>query len=66
MALHGDSGGDFHDRRAEADRLLDMIEGHENELTTKELGFIDDCSDPDRPITPGMLFWLRDIKDKLL
>jgi hypothetical protein len=66
MKLHGETGGDFHDRRAEANRLLEMIEGNEEKLTPKELGFVDDCRDPDRPITPGMLFWLRDINERLL
>lgn len=64
--LFNESGGDLHDRRAEADKILAMIEGHEGRLSEKELGFIETCADPATVISGRMLFWLRDIKDKLL
>lgn len=61
------SGGNETSRRVEADRLFGMIEPHLNRLSQKEQNFVESC-DPDggRPISSRMLFWLRDIKDRLL
>jgi hypothetical protein len=63
--LFQDSGSTADERRTEADRLLTMLEGYEVQMEPKELRFIEDVNDG-RAVTPKMLFWLRDIKDKYL
>jgi hypothetical protein len=64
--LTTESGSDSPARRAEADKLLKMIDGCQDFIVTatgKELQFVQDCHDG-RQVTTKMLFWLRDIKDK--
>lgn len=61
--LFQETGGSADDARAEADRILQMLEGFELRMSEREACFVDDCRDG-RHITPKMLFWLRDIKDK--
>lgn len=64
--LTQDSGSDSVARRAEADKLLRMIDAEQDFIvlaTNKELQFVQDCHDG-REITTKMLFYLRDIKDK--
>jgi hypothetical protein len=57
------------ERRAEADRILKILDnsGAElaEELSEKELDFIIDIEDG-RPISAKMLSWLRHIKDRVL
>jgi len=64
--LTQDSGSDSTARRAEADKLLHMIDECQDFIvlaSNKELQFVQDCHDG-RLVTTKMLFWLRDLKDK--
>jgi hypothetical protein len=64
--LTTESGSDSTARRAEADRLLRMIDECPDFITlasARELAFTNEIRD-NRPITAKMLFWLRDVKDK--
>lgn len=64
-SLFNQSGGTAEDRRAEADRILRTLDT--DSMEPKEAEFVDGLiMDPARPVTPKMLFWLRDIKDKYL
>lgn len=68
MAYHpmsNDTGGTADDRRAEADRILIMLEPVAYMLTDKETEFVDRSS-LGGSVSPKQLFWLRDIKDKYL
>lgn len=51
------------ERRAEADRIVGMLEGCLEQMTPNESDFIERVSDG-IPISVKQLFWLRDIKDK--
>jgi hypothetical protein len=64
--LTTESGSDSSARRAEADRILKMIDESLDFISLasdKELRFTNDVRDG-RLITTKMLFWLRDIKTK--
>ena len=64
--LTNDTGGRAEDRRAEADRILDMLDViPSDEMTVKEQEFMDYVYFG-HAISPKQLFWLRDIKDKYL
>ena len=52
-------------RREEADRILKMLEGEADNLTTKEQDFMEQMQDGG-PVSVKQLFWMRDIKDKYL
>lgn len=65
MSLGGDSGGTNESRRIEADRLLERITAHDDDLNKHDLAFVMDCQDPDRVITSRMIFWLRDIAERV-
>ena len=68
MAYHpltNDTGGTADDRRAEANRILKLLEGHDDRMTAKERAFVEDM-DNDWDVSPKQLFWLRDIKNKYL
>ena len=65
MALFQTSGGTADDRRAEADRLYDLLLDHLDIVTHSEYEFIESCNPgEERAITPKMLFCLRDLKEK--
>ena len=51
------------ERRAEADRIINIFDGYRDEMTLKENEFIDQMDNPS-PVSPKQLFWLRDIKAK--
>lgn len=53
-------------RREEADALLKLIGDSLQMMEPREAAFVESCGDPERQITPKMLGWLRDIKDKYL
>lgn len=64
--LTTESGSDSPARRAEADKLLKMIDACPDFITLasqRELNFTNEVRD-NRPITAKMLFYLRDIKDR--
>jgi len=63
--LFQDSGSTPDSRRAEADKLLAIIEDFSEQLTPKEASFVEQVWSADF-ISPKQLFWLRDIKDKYL
>lgn len=58
-----ESGGSADDRRAEADRLVKMIESYYDQLTPREVDFVAGV-EGEGPVSPKQLFWLRDIKSK--
>lgn len=60
-----ESGGSADDRRAEADRILKIIDGFESEMSSKEQGFIEQMQEGGL-VSTKQLFWLRDIKAKVL
>jgi hypothetical protein len=73
MAYHPltrDSGGTPEDRRSEASRILKMFveSGFDlDELAPNERRFMDQMLDNElQPISTKQLFWLRDLKEKLL
>ena len=51
------------ERVAEAGRIIEMLAGHEYALSTKELTFINGLQSS---VSVKQLFWLRDIKDRVL
>ena len=64
------TGGDADSRRAEADKLIALIQemnatAGETELTDKEAAFVDEMAQGG-PVSGMQLLWLRDIKDELL
>jgi hypothetical protein len=63
--LTKDSGSDADNRRAEADRILKMLTPHFEELAPNEKQFVGDVK-RGFPVTVKQLFWLRDLKDKVL
>lgn len=67
MSYHDLSGSTLTDdeRRAEADRILEMIKGNRDLLTLVETGFVDKVA-RGGPVSIKILFWLRDIKDRIL
>ena len=65
MGLWQESGSTPEGRLAEMEKIADLLSGHELAMEKRELEFLNNCQDG-RPITPNMLFWLRDIKDKYL
>jgi hypothetical protein len=52
-------------RRAEADRIVAMLESVTDDLSNTEASFVERVADG-CPISVKMLFWLRDIKDRVL
>jgi len=63
--LFQDSGSTSDSRRAEADKLLNLIQDFSEQLTPKEAAFIESITDSEM-VSTKQLFWLRDIKDKYL
>lgn len=64
MALFQQSGGTADDRRCEADRILSNgLETAVDSMEPREREFVIGC-EGDRPISPKMLFWLRDLYGK--
>jgi hypothetical protein len=58
------TGGNSDDRRAEADRILKIIDCDFEKLTSKQLEFIAQMSEGGS-VSGKQLLWLRDIKDSL-
>ncbi len=66
MSYGGDSDGTDEGRRRETDEWVKRIQDRdEGMLSQNELEFLESCSDPSRTITSEMIFWLRDIADKV-
>lgn len=68
MSYHdlSDSGMSASDRRAEASRLVTMVEDYSEQMTPVERRFVEQMGDDFAPVSTKQLFWLRDIKDKYL
>jgi hypothetical protein len=68
MGYHSlsDSGGDEDSRRVEASRILELMTDLHvlGQLNAKERNFVDKMAQG-FPVTPGQLFWLRDLKTKI-
>jgi hypothetical protein len=64
--LQGETGGTDQDRNNEAERIVQMLEDEIPRMHPNEAEFVQSLIDGDRPVSPRMLFWLRDIKDKYL
>jgi hypothetical protein len=58
------TGGNADDRRAEADRILKIIEDDVERLTSKQQEFIAQMCEGGE-VSGKQLLWLRDIKDSL-
>lgn len=54
------------ERQEEATRLIEMISPYEDKLSIKEAGFIRNRLFHNCNVTVKQLFWLRDIKDRVL
>jgi len=54
------------ERREEAKRIIEMLAPWENNLSKQENGFIRDRLFHNCNVTVKQLFWLRDIKDRVL
>ena len=70
MAYHplsNDTGGTADDRRAEADRIIQILSEHISfeELAPNEQKFIASMQEGGA-VSPKQLFWLRDLKDRCL
>ena len=68
MAYHplaNDTGGTADDRRAEADRILKILDecGDPREYTAREDSFLGNMRE-NRAVSPKQLFYLRDLKVK--
>lgn len=48
--------------RDEADRILGMLEGHEDAMSRTDRVVLEWADG--RDVTPRMIFWLRDIKER--
>lgn len=64
MALFQESGGSAESRRAEADRRVEALKPFLDAMESRERAFVEGCDDPFRPISPKMIFWLRDLEEK--
>ena len=66
FAKFSDSGGSAESRRAEADKRVEALRsaGALDQMTDREREFVEGCDDPFRPISPKMIFWLRDLEEK--
>ena len=64
-ALFQESGSTAADRRKEADQIIVILSDYLEQMEPRESSFIERISE-DVPISPKMIFWLRDIKDKYL
>jgi hypothetical protein len=54
------------ERRAEASRICGMLEGYWTQMNDVENGFVSRMSEPNARVSVKQLFWLRDIKDKMI
>jgi len=71
MSRLGQSTTSFEERRTEANRLLEMIRSVGASIINAtysevQIAFLKKCADQDQIITPSMIFYLRDLKDKIL
>ena len=67
MAYPGSGSGNTQtadERRAEANRVLEIVKSSIDAMTVKEADFVTDMLESDAPISPKQLWWLRDIKAK--
>lgn len=59
------TGGDADSRRAEADKLLDLLRDHAEEMQPKERRFVEQMlDDVEQPVTGKQVLWLRDLASK--
>lgn len=54
---------DGDERRAEADRLVKIVEDDMERMSSTERGFVERMAEGG-PVSVKQLFWLRDIRDK--
>lgn len=54
------------ERRAEATRISGMLEGYWTQMNDVERGFLSRVADENYPVSVKQLFWLRDIKDRMI
>lgn len=54
------------ERRAEATRICGMLEGYWTQMNDVERGFLSRVGDENYPVSVKQLFWLRDIKDRMI
>jgi hypothetical protein len=70
MALRNESGGDNDSRVSEARELMKIIEDEAEKLSGRETQFVESIADQLTFATPSIsakqIFWLRDIKDKVV
>jgi hypothetical protein len=59
------TGGDDHQRRSEADKLLKIIHEDVDKLTSSQSKFVEQMSQGGY-VSGKQLLWLRDIKDSLI
>jgi hypothetical protein len=59
------TGGNADDRRAEADRILKIIENDIEQLATNQQRFVEQMAEGGH-VSGKQLLWLRDIKDGML
>jgi hypothetical protein len=59
-----ESGMTFDERRAEATRIVAMIEDYTEQMTAVERRFVMQIADESAPVSTKQLFWLRDLKSK--
>ena len=64
--MFDDSGSTPEQRRAEADRILDMMDGNSFPFEDNEKQFINNIRHLKASVSTKQIFWLRDIKDKYL
>jgi hypothetical protein len=57
---------DDEERRAEARRIIEIIAPFERDLSKKENDFIRDRMFHNYYVSVAQLFWLRDIKDRVI
>lgn len=58
------TGGDADSRRAEADRIIKILEGDLENLAPRQRAFVEQMADGGE-VSGKQLLWLRDIKDSL-
>jgi hypothetical protein len=63
--LTSETGSDADNRRSEANRILEMLKGRDEELAPNEQKFFENLR-KGYPVTAKQLFWLRDIKDRII
>jgi phage shock protein A len=70
--LFQESGGSPESRTNEAEKLLEMLEGRDEAMAPNEQKFVTDLRErfekygAKTMVSPKQVFWLRDIKDRMI